>query len=57
MSFIIYKLFKFMQSYPHNMKLFNFTFRLTHPNIVQVLETYEDKSKVYLVMELYVTLT
>jgi len=57
MSFIIYKLFKFMQSYPHNMKLFNFTFRLTHPNIVQLLETYEDKSKVYLVMELYVTLT
>ncbi|XP_017062775.1 calcium/calmodulin-dependent protein kinase type 1 isoform X2 [Drosophila eugracilis] len=26
--------------------------RLTHPNIVQLLETYEDKSKVYLVMEL-----
>ncbi|EDW50905.1 GM26797 [Drosophila sechellia] len=25
--------------------------RLTHPNIVQLLETYEDKSKVYLVME------
>uniref|UniRef100_A0A336JXH2 Calcium/calmodulin-dependent protein kinase type 1 n=1 Tax=Culicoides sonorensis TaxID=179676 RepID=A0A336JXH2_CULSO len=25
---------------------------LTHPNIVQLLETYEDKSKVYLVMEL-----
>lgn len=26
--------------------------RLTHPNIVQLLETYEDKSRVYLVMEL-----
>ncbi|XP_037956041.1 calcium/calmodulin-dependent protein kinase type 1 isoform X2 [Teleopsis dalmanni] len=26
--------------------------KLTHPNIVQLLETYEDKSKVYLVMEL-----
>ncbi|XP_017853715.1 calcium/calmodulin-dependent protein kinase type 1 isoform X3 [Drosophila busckii] len=26
--------------------------RLTHPNIVQLLETYEDKAKVYLVMEL-----
>ncbi|XP_070493168.1 calcium/calmodulin-dependent protein kinase type 1 isoform X2 [Chironomus tepperi] len=26
--------------------------RLTHPNIVQLLETYEDKTKVYLVMEL-----
>lgn len=26
--------------------------RLRHPNIVQLLETYEDKSKVYLVMEL-----
>ncbi|KAL6257949.1 hypothetical protein P5V15_011547 [Pogonomyrmex californicus] len=26
--------------------------RLTHPNIVQLLETYEDKHKVYLVMEL-----
>ncbi|XP_035723153.1 calcium/calmodulin-dependent protein kinase type 1-like isoform X2 [Vespa mandarinia] len=26
--------------------------RLTHPNIVQLLETYEDKIKVYLVMEL-----
>ncbi|KAH8373751.1 hypothetical protein KR009_009398 [Drosophila setifemur] len=26
--------------------------RLTHPNIVQLLETYEDKLKVYLVMEL-----
>ncbi|XP_046440388.1 calcium/calmodulin-dependent protein kinase type 1-like isoform X2 [Daphnia pulex] len=26
--------------------------RLKHPNIVQLLETYEDKSKVYLVMEL-----
>lgn len=26
--------------------------RLTHPNVVQLLETYEDKSKVYLVMEL-----
>ncbi|KAK7595481.1 hypothetical protein V9T40_013306 [Parthenolecanium corni] len=26
--------------------------RLTHPNIVQLLETYEDKSKYYLVMEL-----
>ncbi|XP_053968176.1 calcium/calmodulin-dependent protein kinase type 1-like isoform X4 [Anastrepha ludens] len=26
--------------------------RLTHPNIVQLLETFEDKSKVYLVMEL-----
>ncbi|ACY70523.1 hypothetical protein DVIR88_6g0060 [Drosophila virilis] len=25
---------------------------LTHPNIVQLLETYEDKAKVYLVMEL-----
>lgn len=25
---------------------------LTHPNIVQLLETYEDKTKVYLVMEL-----
>uniref|UniRef100_W8B3F0 Calcium/calmodulin-dependent protein kinase type 1 n=1 Tax=Ceratitis capitata TaxID=7213 RepID=W8B3F0_CERCA len=25
---------------------------LTHPNIVQLLETFEDKSKVYLVMEL-----
>lgn len=31
-----------------------FVHRLTHPNIVQLLETYEDKSKVYLVMELYV---
>lgn len=29
-------------------------FRLTHPNIVQLLETFEDKSKVYLVMELWV---
>ncbi|KAG5682031.1 hypothetical protein PVAND_011423 [Polypedilum vanderplanki] len=28
------------------------TKRLTHPNIVQLLETYEDKTKVYLVMEL-----
>uniref|UniRef100_A0A1I8MRJ3 Calcium/calmodulin-dependent protein kinase type 1 n=1 Tax=Musca domestica TaxID=7370 RepID=A0A1I8MRJ3_MUSDO len=26
--------------------------RLTHPNIVQLYETYEDKSKIYLVMEL-----
>ncbi|KAK8753818.1 hypothetical protein OTU49_001775 [Cherax quadricarinatus] len=26
--------------------------RLTHPNIVQLLETFEDKQKVYLVMEL-----
>ncbi|XP_055317130.1 calcium/calmodulin-dependent protein kinase type 1 isoform X2 [Sitodiplosis mosellana] len=26
--------------------------RLTHPNIVQLLETYEDKNKVYLIMEL-----
>ncbi|CAN8004830.1 unnamed protein product [Ixodes pacificus] len=26
--------------------------RLKHPNIVQLLETYEDKNKVYLVMEL-----
>lgn len=26
--------------------------RLTHPNIVQLLETYEDKNKYYLVMEL-----
>lgn len=26
--------------------------RLTHPNIVQLLETYEDKQKVYLIMEL-----
>ncbi|XP_055712372.1 calcium/calmodulin-dependent protein kinase type 1 isoform X2 [Phlebotomus papatasi] len=26
--------------------------RLSHPNIVQLLETYEDKAKVYLVMEL-----
>lgn len=29
-------------------------FRLTHPNIVQLLETFEDKHKVYLVMELWV---
>jgi len=29
-----------------------FSDRLKHPNIVQLLETYEDKSKVYLVMEL-----
>ncbi|OAD58973.1 Calcium/calmodulin-dependent protein kinase type 1 [Eufriesea mexicana] len=28
--------------------------RLTHPNIVQLLETFEDKHKVYLVMELIV---
>lgn len=28
--------------------------RLTHPNIVQLLETYEDKTKVYLIMELWV---
>lgn len=27
-------------------------FRLRHPNIVQLLETYEDKTRVYLVMEL-----
>lgn len=26
--------------------------RLTHPNIVQLLETFEDKQKVYLIMEL-----
>lgn len=26
--------------------------RLCHPNIVQLLETYEDKTKVYLIMEL-----
>lgn len=26
--------------------------KLKHPNIVQLLETYEDKNKVYLVMEL-----
>ena len=26
--------------------------RLIHPNIVQLVETFEDKSKVYLVMEL-----
>lgn len=32
----------------------NFVIRLTHPNIVQLLETYEDKTKVYLVMELWV---
>lgn len=34
--------------------LYNLFSRLTHPNIVQLLETYEDKAKVYLVMELYV---
>lgn len=34
--------------------IFDFVIRLTHPNIVQLLETYEDKSKVYLVMELWV---
>lgn len=28
--------------------------RLCHPNIVQLLETYEDKTKVYLIMELWV---
>jgi len=28
------------------------SFRLKHPNIVQLLETYEDKTRVYLVMEL-----
>lgn len=28
------------------------TCRLCHPNIVQLLETYEDKTKVYLIMEL-----
>ncbi|XP_046682304.1 LOW QUALITY PROTEIN: calcium/calmodulin-dependent protein kinase type 1-like [Homalodisca vitripennis] len=27
-------------------------YRLTHPNIVQLLETFEDKHKVYLIMEL-----
>uniref|UniRef100_A0A1B6LT40 Calcium/calmodulin-dependent protein kinase type 1 n=1 Tax=Graphocephala atropunctata TaxID=36148 RepID=A0A1B6LT40_9HEMI len=27
-------------------------YRLTHPNIVQLLETFEDKQKVYLIMEL-----
>ena len=32
--------------------VFWFSDRLKHPNIVQLLETYEDKSKVYLVMEL-----
>ncbi|KAH8338196.1 hypothetical protein KR074_002937 [Drosophila pseudoananassae] len=30
----------------------NYFYRLTHPNIVQLLETFEDKLKVYLVMEL-----
>lgn len=30
------------------------TCRLCHPNIVQLLETYEDKTKVYLIMELWV---
>ena len=34
----------------HN--LFLFISRLKHPNIVQLLETFEDKHKVYLIMEL-----
>lgn len=38
------------QQMTHN--LFWFTSRLKHPNIVQLLETFEDKHKVYLIMEL-----
>ena len=32
--------------------LFLFNFRLDHPNIVKLLDVFEDKSHVYLVMEL-----
>ncbi len=31
---------------------FSFFFRLDHPNVVKLLEAYESKSSVYLVMEL-----
>lgn len=34
------------------MYVFLLNSRLTHPNIVQLLDTYEDKTRVYLVMEL-----
>ena len=36
-----------------NCKFFSF-YRLHHPNIVELLEVHEDKTKVYLVMELWV---
>nr|CAD7600823.1 unnamed protein product [Timema genevievae] len=44
-TFVRFALYSSSQRYPG---------RLKHPNIVQLLETFEDKHKVYLIMELQI---